>query len=184
MNDPKSNWFYKLCRKQCKKDILWLVLGPLCLVFAIYLFRTGEGVISAVIFIGLGAGMIYIGADALIFKLPKVKERLEKMDPYEFACMGESAPQCINKTFYFTDRFLCSPLDYAIIPYENIKSMTLRRKTLRGRVTGAYIEVEFNDGTPQKVLVSNNKRFMSQMEAFSENVRQHKADIVINKEGF
>lgn len=182
MNDPKNNWFYKLCKKQCKKDILWLVLAPVCFALAIYLFLSGDGILSALLFIGLGAGMIYIGADALLFKLPKVKERLEKMNPYEYACLGESAPECISKTFYFTEKFLCAPLDYAIVPYEHIKSMTLRQKTVRGRVTGAYIEVEFDDGTPQKVLVSNNKRFLSQADAFAEHVRRYKADIVINKE--
>ena len=182
MNDPKNNWFYKLCKRQCRKDIIWLFLGIVCLVIAISLFGMGDGLLSLVIFILLGAAMIYIGADALLFKLPKVKDRLEKMDPYEFACMGESAPQCVNKTFYFTEKFLCAPLDYAIVPYEHIKSMTLRQKTVRGRVTGAYIEVEFDDGTPQKVLVSNNKRFLSQADAFAEHVRRYKADIVINKE--
>ena len=101
LNDPKNNWFYKLCKKQCKKDILWLVLAPVCFALAIYLFLSGDGILSALLFIGLGAGMVYIGADALLFKLPKVKERLEKMNPYEYACLGESAPECINKTFYF-----------------------------------------------------------------------------------
>ena len=182
MNDLKSNWFYKLCIKQCKKDIIWLGLGVVCLAIAIsFIVLRGE-VLTVVIFAGLGVAMIYFGADALLFKLPKVKERLEKMDPYEFATMGESAPQCINKTFYFTERFLCAPIDYTIIPYETIKSMTLRPKIFKGRVKGAYIEVEFNDGTPQRGLVSHYKRFMAHADAFAEHVGQYRADIVINRE--
>ena len=182
MNDLKSNWFYKLCIKQCKKDIIWLGLGIVCFIIAISLIGMEDGILSVVIFIVLGAAMIYIGADGLLFKLPKVKDRLEKMDPYEFACMGETAPQCINKTFYFTEKFLCNPIDYVIIPYENIKSMTLRPKIFKGRVKGAYIEVEFNDGTPQRGLVSTDKKFMAHTDAFAELVRQHKADIIINRE--
>ena len=181
MNDAKNNWFYKQCIKQAIKDSGWIFVGIWFIMLGVLAIIASDGILISLVIIGLGIAMIFIGGSSLFSKLPKLKERLEMMSPGEFESLGESAPQCINKTFYFTDRFLCSRVDYVIIPYESISCMTLGQRTYKGRLTGGHVTVEFYDGTPKMRLTVEDRKFMAESDAFSELVWQYNTRIEIKQ---
>ena len=174
MNNAQNNWFYKMCVKQCVKDVALVAGGVICFVIAIMLF--GAHVIGIInfAFMALGILMIIRGASALFSKLPKLRGEINMMSPAELAQMGQMAPQCIAKTFYFTEGFLCAPVSYAIIPYYSIADVHLNAWTYRGHENGYFVNIEFNDGTPAMDIPVKDMTFRSQFDNFIMMIEQHK----------
>ncbi len=174
MDDLKNNWFYKLCVKQCIKDTVWLVLGIFFLILAVYSIDTQGGILSLLLFIVLSVVMILIWADSVFVKLPKIRRQLSSMTFNELERMGQEPPPCMFRTLYFTDGFLLSPYGYRIIPYDIIANVNVRSKVFRGRVTGGYADIEFNDGTPDITLAVNDRKFIEKENEFKALIEQHR----------
>ena len=56
MNNAQNNWFYKMCVKQCVKDVALVAGGVICFVIAIMLF--GAHVIGIINFAFMGLGIL------------------------------------------------------------------------------------------------------------------------------
>ncbi len=176
MNNVKNNWFYKLCVKQCFKDMVWIIGGILSVVFGVALIAIGGDILITLTFILLGIGMILIGADAVFVKLPKLRKTLETMNEYEYETLGETAPQCLFKTFYMTKGYLCTSVDYVMIPYKSISGMNVREHIYKGQKKGGYLDLELNDGTGKKTLHVKDRKFVRECGMLLELIEQGKND--------
>ena len=176
MNNVKNNWFYKLCVKQCFKDMVWIIGGILSVVFGVALIAIGGDILITLTFILLGIGMILIGADAVFVKFPKLRKTLETMDGYEYETLGETAPQCLFKTFYMTKGYLCTPVDYVMIPYKSISGTNVREHTYKGQVKGGYLDLELNDGTGKKTLHVKDRKFVRESGMLLDLIEQGRND--------
>ncbi len=174
MNDVKKHWFYKLCVKQCIKDFVWIILGILFGIIGVWLIATGGGIFSILLFVGLAAAMIIMGADAVFVKLPNVKKTIEAMDTYEYENLGDTAPQCMHKTFYLTKGYLCTPVDYAMIPYKDITGMNVRQHLYKGQNKGGYLDLDLNGGAEKKTLHVSDRRFVENSGRLLELIEQGK----------
>ena len=177
MNRAKENWFYKLCVKQCVKDMSWVFIGIVSIIIAVFLIATSGGLLSFLLFFGIGVVMIILGGESLFKKLPAVRARLDAMAPDEFEGLGQTAPECVNKTFYFTKKYLCAPVVYDIFSYENISDIDIREKIYKGRRTGAYVDVSFDDGSPKRTIPVYDKKFFANTDDFRALIEQYKTNV-------
>lgn len=175
MNDYKHNWFYKMCAKQCAKDVGFVIVGLLLFVAGLLLFIAVISVLNILLSL-VGVGLVAKGAVALFSKLPKLGKQMQQMSPQDFTNLGKLPPQTMYySTFYFTDRYLCIPSAYALIRYDNIKEIHVNANVINGRESGIFVNIEFADGSPSiDADVKEWGKFRKETLDFMEMVEQHK----------
>lgn len=175
MNDYKQNWFYKMCTKQCAKDVGFIIVGLLLFAAGLLLFIAVISVLNILLSL-VGVGLTVKGAAVLFSKLPKLSKQMQRMSSQEFNDLGKLPPRTMYySTFYFTDRYLCIPSAYALIRYDNIKEIHVNSKVMNGRESGIFVNIEFADGSPSiDADIKEWGKFRKEISEFMEMVEQHK----------
>lgn len=169
-----SCWFYKLCRKECKKDVTYIFAGIAIILLMLILFRW---IISTyqIIFLIVGGYLVVSGFSALFSKLPKVKAFLRTMPPEWYATLGEQAPRCSYRTFYLTEFYLCIPSEYIMIRYCDIARVMISNTMSSGVQTGITLKLALSDGSKElDISVSDWKGFQQDAERFVSYLNDRK----------
>ena len=175
-NDIESCWFYKLCSKQTRFDkgtgFVGFIIGCAMFVIGVLLIikflidydwgnAFGESIGTGLIVAFVGGGLILATnqqAENADVSIQRARKMLSAMSPDDFRSLGVTAPKEWYQTFYFTERYLCIVSIGAVIKYEDIFSVSLKKITKSinggfGDVTEGYTVTFFTKpssepGTP------------------------------------
>lgn len=179
MYDIKNNWFYKMCTKQCTKDFGLIFVGFLLAIAGVLLFTAVISVLN-VLLILMGLLILFNGLRAFLFRLPKLREKMQSMPADDLRSLGSEPPQCMYGTFYFTPKYLCAPTAYALIRYSEIKLITPNVVSSNGRPSGIFVNVEFTNGQPSiDINVKNWGTFQREAADFMALIEQHKNNMEV-----
>lgn len=179
MYDIKNNWFYKMCTKQCTKDFGLIFVGFLLAMAGVLLFTAVISVLN-ILLILIGLFLLVSGVRAFLFKLPKLREQMQRMPADDLKSLGSMPPQCMYGTFYFTPKYLCIPAAYALIRYKDIRLITPNVVSSNGRETSIFVNIEFTNGQPSiDVTVKNWGTFKREVENFMAMIEQHKNNLEV-----
>lgn len=177
--DIKHNWFYKICAKQCTKDFFLIFVGLLLVIVGILLFTAVISVLNVLLSL-MGILVTFHGARAFLFRMPKLREKMQTMSTVELESLGSMPPEFKYETFYFTPRYLCIPSAYALIRYDNILNVYPNEVTQSGRTTSIFVNIEFKNGQPSiDVTVKNWGTFQRELEDFMALLAEHKNNLEV-----
>lgn len=174
-NDYKKCWFYKICKKQCTKDVGMIFAGVVLVLVMLILFRWFISTYQFILIL-VGGFFVVSGFKAFLTKLPSVKAFLKAMPPEWFASLGSYAPACRFGTFYPTEYYLCIPTEYIMIRYCDIIGIRVKEMTTGGVLTGVTLELSLA-GTPAQmnVIVYEWREFPAQGGEFLSFLEERKA---------